>query len=291
MEEKFNFQDYAKKLIGLYIREVQGDKHIDSRDEIYNRSLEEIEKKKNGFPNEYNYERIDNFLGKLYDLFKDEQVVQRIRSEKINTETFIRRYKEELFGDDKRRYNMSALFNEDLISSKYGNRENKMVRFRPQDGVKNTYKTENGLEITIQETGRLYYIYNYVVEKNLGRYKITVKSSTGEIEEITVFSNILIYRMDNLEYRNAVIGELLSKRNISLSNSGGYIGQISEIDESTAEIKVGEERESTINYVYRINNHYILEYDAADLSAVMIYIRQKEDPKNPNPSTHEEEEK
>lgn len=74
--------------------------------------------------------------------------------------------------------------------------------------------------------------------------------------------------MDNPEYRDAVLSELLGENNISLSNAGGYIGMISRQNNKLAR----REQETVAGvYTFRINDKYCIEYDSEDLSAVMLY--------------------
>ena len=84
--------------------------------------------------------------------------------------------------------------------------------------------------------------------------------------------------MENLEYREAVLGELLSKNNIELSNTGGYIGEIVGVSKSTNEFKVGSEKTIASDYFYRVNSQYALTYRSEEIAAIMLQnISQKID--------------
>ena len=118
-------------------------------------------------------------------------------------------------------------------------------------------------------------------------YEIIKKFPSGEEKSYTIFSNILISKMDEEEYRECVFNELLSDKNIALSNASGYIGQISDADDES--IEIGKESIGRENYLYRINKKYALEFDAADLSAVILYERRKMEEKTKDEMQETEE--
>ena len=94
-------------------------------------------------------------------------------------------------------------------------------------------KTQNHIfqledeKITIRKTGELNY-NTLNGESYLHEYLITKQDKEGSTTEVEkVFTDILVSRMESdLEYRNIVLTQLLSNRNLHLQNSYGYIGKI-----------------------------------------------------------------
>lgn len=81
--------------------------------------------------------------------------------------------------------------------------------------------------------------------------------------------------MENMEYRAAVLEELLSRNNIELSNVGGYIGEIEKAPIDEKEFGKGKEKVMAGNYCYRITPDYMLIYRSAELDAVVRHHRKE----------------
>ena len=75
--------------------------------------------------------------------------------------------------------------------------------------------------------------------------------------------------MDDVQYRDAVLEELLSDDNILLSNCNGYIGEI-ELDPKEKEPEE-QQLETSTRFKYRIDNKYIISYNSTPLTAVIEY--------------------
>lgn len=73
-------------------------------------------------------------------------------------------------------------------------------------------------------------------------------------------------------YRNAVLSGLLGEENIARSKSNGYVGAISKQKNA---LRIGEEELEAGVYTYKLSDEYSIEYDAEDMTAVMIYQNEK----------------
>lgn len=74
------------------------------------------------------------------------------------------------------------------------------------------------------------------------------------------------------EYKQAIVDELLSRENIKLSNSKGYIGEIVRNDSENG-VKPGEERKEPGIYQYGVSEKFCLQYSREDAIAVSACVR------------------
>lgn len=210
-------------------------------------------------------------LDKVYKIFSDGETRDLIANNGITAKSLMEKYGERIIGDNKRTYGMSEMFNQDLISSykRSDNTIGKKIKFIPKEGDPYRIPEISGKTVTIRKSGELYF-QNYVgVQKDLARYKIQKRDNkTGEVSEFDVFTNISIVQMDEPQYRDAVLYELLGENNIELSNAEGYVGSIAK---ANPEIEEGKERKSSDLYTYRIDDKYGIEYDAEELTAVTLF--------------------
>lgn len=223
-----------------------------------------------------------HILEMCYDLFSDEGFRSIIRRGNLTNKEIAQKASGIILGDKKRKYDMSDKYLKGSVATKRGQygAEKKDIEFSKIDG--NVYEFNNGAEgvINIQEIGQLVYTNAFGVRDNrVKQYKITFYGKDNRSKEYNVFSEIDLEKMEkDSEYREAVLGELLSRNNIELSNSGSYIGSISNTNNDVNPLKIGEEREigKYADYEYQISENYKIVYDSQDLSAVIDYKKERD---------------
>lgn len=139
-----------------------------------------------------------------------------------------------------------------------------------------------GEKVILQEVGELEYSVEHEGKHRISRYKVSKEMEGQEPLEKYVFSHIDLYDMrENVQYCEAVLGELLSDNNISKSNASGYIGELSDSIGELERMKIGDEIDDG-DYIYKTpyksknGQFYGLVYDAQDLSAVVEWEKQQE---------------
>lgn len=97
-------------------------------------------------------------------------------------------------------------------------------------------------------------------------YQINRRDSHGKEHVHKVFSHIDIGKMEtDLDYRRAVIYELLDENNMTKTNCGGYIGSIQTATE-------GQSLEDTV----KVNEKYSLVFDSTDATVIAKLREQAE---------------
>lgn len=211
-------------------------------------------------------------------------------------------YKEEILGDNKRKYDMTSLVHKWMITPEYSYTKNK----KPFNFVYDIVLQQNNDETTkevikdslaskelkeneqlikrvgISEMGKLIYTLASGEKKFLKNYIIRMNEN-GKTKDYFVFSDISPIMMHDAEYRRMVIEELLSENNITLSNLNGYIGEIKpqinkkeELESNNTKKHInsdkGKESEELYSYTYtNTSDEYELEYDAIAATA-MFYL-------------------
>lgn len=225
------------------------------------------------------------------DLFKDlskkrivERKIESFREEVFNstgvqatdsqiTKMILQTFSDMLWGDDKRKYNMSHLASKGMIRSK--------VEFEPfikkdenQDVPHIRLKNKNGDFIYIEYMGRLKY-ETLSSNEYLCKHRIYMNiNNSKSVHE--VFSNIDINQLaEDSELRYVVFTELLSKNNIENSYCDQYIGETSRTTHSEKQLKPGEELEQPGFYRYQITSNYALEYNGERIEAIRAYKQQE----------------
>lgn len=176
---------------------------------------------------------------------------------------------ERVLGDQKRKYDMSNRYSENQITSG-------STLFIPVNGLSVSVTDMFGQRVDIQKVGTLKYGTQSVDSESIDKYKIRRTLSDSSIQEFEIFSFIDLNMLEeNPEYRDVVLGELLSQNNIELSNTNGYVGEIVSTKTSSIQLHVGEQRENDEKfYRYQASPKYALIYDPQDLSAVVYHSRQ-----------------
>ena len=189
---------------------------------------------------------------------------------------FITKYSEQILGNNKRQYDMSNLFNAAYIKSTNNDKcENgKKIKYIPTKGNAYEFSDNNGNEFCIEEIGNLYMQKWNREQSHIEKYKITRKENGKQIKTEEIYTNINISRLDDDKYKEAIITELFSRKNIDLSNAAGYVGEVVETPEELKKESCGAEKViGGSMYFYKIYDKYSLMYGAADLSAVMLHTK------------------
>lgn len=217
------------------------------------------------------------------------------------TKWLIQCFPEEIFGVDKRTYDMSRLpakgmlrtirtpqgsilkdvgyvsFEE--VQQKKQNKDGKKIK-PPEKFLKDKY----GIPIHIQFMGCLAYrtphYRNYIY-----KHRIT-KTVNGIKQEYEKFTNIDIRALYyDKELGDVVVSELLSEKNLNRSNADDYIGEIHE----QSSLKPGNEKFESGFYTYQITSKHALLYNGECLEAVRAYKQQeaqKRAPEQTGADTH-----
>lgn len=149
-------------------------------------------------------------------------------------------------------------------------------------------------KVIIQQVGELEYSVGNEKGNKLCRYRVRKEIEGLEPSEVYVFSNIDLYEMgENIQYCEAVFGEVLSDNNISKSNASGYIGEISDSIGELERMKIGDEIDDG-DYIYKTpyksknGQFYGLVFDAQNLSAVVEWEKQQEREKDQSEQAKEQ---
>ena len=192
-------------------------------------------------------------------------------------ETLLQRFSENILGDHKRKYDMSHKYCEDMLDLRTFDYIQSPVEY---DGPPLKYDNSD-IEIKISRLGRLSYKTNTLADDSIDRYSILVLEKNIPIQEYKVFSDINLEKLaTDIHYRQAVLGELLSKNNIELSNTNGFIGVIDEADtDYKPQLKIGEELDdgySTYRYRCPSSEKHHLVYQTEPVTAVMMWTQYQE---------------
>ena len=157
----------------------------------------------------------------------------------------------------------------------------KALDVKPIDGEVFVFDRDDE-KVIIQQVGELEYSVGNEKGNKLCRYRVRKEIEGLEPSEVYVFSNIDLYEMgENIQYCEAVFGEVLSDNNISKSNASGYIGEISDSIGELERMKIGDEIDDG-DYIYKTpykskdGQFYGLVYDSQELSAVVEWEKQQE---------------
>lgn len=297
MEKKSNFdrESVADMMLRAFVTAYT---HNQSISNVYNQFLDRINNDKKPENRKNNQER-RKILEKCRDLFKDsskkgklDEFIALSRSQTLAktgiqptdseiTKMLLSYFSDEIWGDDKRKYNMSSLESKGMLTVIDGT--DKKVIFKPYIPQKNTpdelpphitLSNKYGDSIDIEYMGCLHYKTR---SSNEFLYKHRIYRNVDNEQKIyEVFSNIDINELpDNKELRYAVFTELLSKNNIENSYTDGYIGEISNSRVTETPLKVGEEITTPGHYKYQITPNYALEYNGERIEAVRAYKQQE----------------
>lgn len=295
-----------ENLLDFILMQVFGRRNsIDGRGiEQLCKSLMEIEERKKPEDNREKHARIKEDIRDIRDFLRRPEILREIKSG-IPLGKFKQKYLEQFLGDNKRSYDMSGLYNEGIIQRTNEYPSRKKVKFVPlSNTMPRKFISSRNREVIITRMGELQYEEWNGVKSGLSAYKIQIEEDDGEFTEYEVFSRINILKMENMQYQDAVLDELLSVNNIRLSNCGNYIGEIIELNPSDENDLPFTERRDENQYSYRLEGGLVLFYDSADASASLDFQKQqiadksdknsmskpsgKDDPNNPDSKEQDE---
>lgn len=221
------------------------------------------------------YDDLRNTVDLFFSYISQEKVTNLIKSGTISKIDFEEKFLSTVMGIPKRKYDMQDLYRPDLLASVSRGDSRKKVRvLLSNKAPAYTYEDDEGRTIIITDVGSIAYEEWGGLKSDISMYMIQKNREDGTFSNDLICSKIIIPEMEDFRYRRAVLGELLSDENISRSNVGGYIGQISRRKKSDQRDLPRTERQSTDEYTYRIDDEYVLEYDATELTAVVEAVRQ-----------------
>lgn len=217
------------------------------------------------------YNEMLTVIDKYYNLMKNPEILEMIKKDNITKEDFITQIREEVLSDNKRNYSMRDLYNREQFIKNGFALNNIKYEYKPEK--EQEYMSRAGNRIRIRKIGEISFIHanNLIENGGIYKYRIQKESPKNRFSEYTVYTKISTFNMNFSEYKDAVLEELLSTRNIVLSNAEGYIGEIVFKPKQENEPM---ETKSTYGYSYRVNDSCILNYDAADLTAIVSYVNE-----------------
>lgn len=214
-----------------------------------------------------------DILDRVYKMFSDVETRELIVSSGIEKNELMEKYSYRILGTQKKEDDVTELFNEDLIETvKTSSKKNIHYKSNESETLDYEFTGNDGKTITIKNVGSIYYKTTFGVMKSINKYILNRQGKNSPEMSEEVFSNILIVCMHDPDYRNAVLSGLLGEENISRSKSNGYIGTISKQKNS---LKIGEGKLEAGVYTYKIADEYSIEYDAEDMTAVMLYENER----------------
>lgn len=221
------------------------------------------------------YNNLRNVIDLFFDYITDDRVVAQVRSGKLTKKSLETNFLADIMSVPKRKFDMKDLYRTDLIASVGKNSSTKNVRMSfKNNGQEHIYIDNNGRSYKLTDIGNIVYEEWGGIKSDLTIYQLEKKLLNGETSKDLICTRIIISEMENPKYKKAVLEELLSENNIHKSNAGIYVGQILKRKQSNNKDLPHTEHQTTNEYTYRIDDEYVLEYDATELSAVVEAIKQ-----------------
>jgi len=294
---QFNKIDYLKQTINQFINKPtyaavekeykQLMQDLDANSHLIN--LQQYQIKLKIITDCYNFFKLSHVREKIADAKKDG--ISHIELMPILTRGLC----ESCFKDDKRHYNMSKITSNGMVLNTI---PPEFESYEDNPEQPNPYKKLNlqdlhGEPMTIQLIGTLKY-HTRSSNEYLNKYRIS-KQINGTLTEIEVFSNIDVNQLlEDKNYYYAVLQDLLSDNNIELSFADSYIGEITGVEGSRRQLKVGEEsfdkdleNGKIYGYKYQISQKYALIYDGERLEAIRTYNKIQEKKKESEQSNED----
>ena len=221
------------------------------------------------------YNNLRNAIDLFFDYITDDRVIAQVRSGKLTKKSLETNFLADIMSVPKRKFDMKDLYRADLIASVTKNSNTKNVRMSfKNNGQEHIYTDNNGKHYKLTDIGSIVYEEWGGIKSDLTIYQLETKQQNGEASKDLICTRIIISEMENPKYKKAVLEELLSEDNIHRSNAGIYVGQILRRKQSSNKDLPHTEHQTTNEYTYRIDDEYVLEYDATELSAVVEAIKQ-----------------
>lgn len=219
------------------------------------------------------YDQLDEIVDGFFEYIKDPKIAKQIANKEITKAELEEMILSDVANIPKRKYDMSDLYRQDLIAVSQANPSKRKVSVARNIGQTYEYKDKEGKKVLITDVGQIGYEEWGGIHARLSIYKIQKQLDDGGFSSDLVCSSIAISEMHIPKYRDAVLDELLSEENMHGGKVGPYIGRISREKKQDPYDLPHTERQDANGYSYRIDDEYILEYDATELTAVIEAIR------------------
>lgn len=212
-------------------------------------------------------------INRFYRIVTDNKVRNQIIEYGMNKKDFIQLYIEDVLADyNKREYDKSRMNTKGHIMCEG---KAKKIKYVYKYGKKRTFYDKNEKAVSITPIGTLFFKAWNGLNDTIERYCIEIDEGDGSYIRTEVYSNILLGDLEDIpKYRQAVINELLSKKNIELSNSSGYVGEIIKTKNIPGELRVAE---CPNEQYYCCNTEYALYFDRELLSVVYEFENENKD--------------
>lgn len=233
---------------------------------IYDGLINLLEKDENPKHLQQNAEK-RRIIERCYDMFRDDEIRKMLYEGHITSKQLLEMSKERVIGDNKRKYDMSHLFNDKIIDVE----DEKKLTYSQHEGTVFSFTNLEGEKVDIQLIGTLKY-NSTALDECVNKYHVTKTGKDGETENFEGFAEFVLAQMqDDDEYRQVVLNEVLGKNNVELSNAGGYIGGIGKMNS----MEIGQEKEDCYGYYYKVSPNYALHYSNDIATMVMGYAKQQ----------------
>ncbi len=221
------------------------------------------------------YSQLEELIEKFFEYITNPIIVKQVKNGEISRKDFEEMILSDILDIPKRKYDMRDLYDKSLIMDSIVIFEkDRESHSESRQGMQTReYFDKDGKMVSITKVGDIAYKEWGGIMASLPIFKVKRFKQNGDEEENLVCSRINFSQMHESKYRNAVINELLSEKNIHNSNVGSYVGQIVKREIKSESDEQHEEVQNTNEYSYRIDDEYVLVYDATELSAVIEGIR------------------
>lgn len=295
----------SNKLENLEKKRVEGlitfflQTYFGERNALNNKKLDEIHKlfmhllqTEKSTLSEENYEKLEKIITDTDGLMNNPKTIELIQSGTITKQEFVDRYRRKLLGKERNKYDMSDLYSSGLIATDKRNGITKNEKLKlDKNRMPHIYENDDGRKFIITAQGLLMYEEWNGIDSYVDMYRIQqeIEAGTDQYWDDIVYTNILINEMSDEHYKELVLNELLDRDNIKGAKCGGYIGEIVKQKAVDKDDTIHSERQSRNGYLYRIDDDYVLKYDATDVTASMNMPIPKIQLSVTNKSNHKED--
>ena len=219
------------------------------------------------------YDRLDEIIDGFFEYIKNPKIIEKIKNNVLTKAQLEELILSDVANLPKRKYDMSDLYREDLIAVYASGSTKRKSEFIDKKGQAHEYYDSTGRKIIITDVGQIVYEEWGGIHASLSVYLIQKQLDNGSFSNDLVCSSIAISQMHIPKYKEAVLEELLSDENINNGKVGPYIGRISRENKQNLQDLPHTERQNANGYLYRIDDEYVLEYDATEITAVIEAVR------------------
>lgn len=219
------------------------------------------------------YDNLEHIVDDFFSYISDPRLIQQITRGEISRSELEEKTLSDIVDIPKRKYDMRDLYDSSLIANSLLKEDGKKVVITHEKKQTFEYFDKDGGIVIISEVGEIAYQEWEGLTSSLPVYQVQKYKPNGDVLKHFVCSRINFSQMDEPKYRDAVLGELLSDENINKSNVGSYIGQVVKRKMKDKDDIPHKESQNANEYSYRIDDEYVLVYDASEVSAVLEAIK------------------